>query len=804
MRRPAIRQRPLLLLILSGLLALLAACNAAVPAPSAPASENAVANSETTETETDAIANVPAEIVPVTQTGSPAVLPAPLYYLSPGGQIMRLERDGVTSAVVTAEDAGIAEFDISPDGRLLAYVSGNDLILLDVASGARTVRLAGETFADDDYASYFTKSIASPRFSPDGTQIAFGMGGINIAGIAPDAPLTLVQPSDPYPDFSAEPKPPLAGPVRFFTNAEWSPDGQSLLLSFGYFPEGGGIAIKDLSTNKLLEVEDNGIYCCDLAWSDAATALIGSNIWAYGTPGLVRIDARTGAAETLIAGYPAGEPGPETPVRFVRAPFHASDGALYAFVSEQYTFDAPVAWYRLVRLENDGSLTPISPALFPLPGDVQWASDGSGVVFVNAADPVLPATYPLNNTMSWLPRSGQGELLLPIIGRHPRWGGPLHPVDGPNSAALAELAAQAAAGFGLQGADQGIGVRQLTTDGRRLLWAVYTTGMRAFDPLANHQVAIYAYDNGWLELARRELTSDDPAANGVSPDIVGDGSVNQVLVEPTHIWLTVEGVVGAHGGVFLVLNFDGTNLNIVTGNFNGSPDAGHVSDINGDGRGELLLNLTEPYVFAYASGVRLVQYALLRWDGSQLVPVQLTPLSDSAPAAARDATNQALLFADAGLWLDAQAAAQQAASAAPEDETAIWNAHLINYNTDAKRSAGGYGGAYPLLVYVFAGDYVTAVDVMRGYSAAQLFSAASPMIVGTAAEGWQEQLGQILGFNAGSALAVRPDLAPAYFLRAWGSYLLNPADPVIKTDLQKAVELAPADSLFLEALDLFP
>ncbi len=809
MYRPITLQRPFLILALLVLLALLAACNAAVPTPAAPAgADNSATDSDASDTA--AVAGIAAEIVPVAQTSSPAVLPAPLYYLNAQGQIMRLERDGVTSTTVTPNDAGIADYDVSPDGRMLVYVSGNDLILFDVTSSARTVRLAGETFPADDYASMFTKSITSPRFSPDGSQIVFGMGGINVAGIAPGDPLTLVQPSDPYPDFDAEPKPPLAGPVRFFTKAEWSPDGQSLLLSFGYFPEGGGIAIKDLLTNKLLEVEDNGIHCCDLAWTGEATALIGSAIWIYGMPGLAQIDARTGAGQTLLAGYPAGEPGPETAMRLVRAPFQANGEPAYVFVSagNSYDLDTSVAWYSLAQLNSDGSLTQVSDTPYQLPGDITWAPDGSGVVFVNPADPVMRAvnpSFPLNNTMSWLPINGQETLLLPIKGHQPRWGGPAQPVDGPDGAALAELKAKAAADFGLQAADQGISVRQLTSDGQRLLWAVFSTGMRTFDPLANHQVAIYTYDNGWLELARRELSSDDPAANGVSPDILGGGSLNQVLVEPTHIWLTVQGVVGAHGGAFLALNFDGTSLNIVTGNFNGSPDAGHVSDINGDGRAEVLLNLTEPYIFAYASGVRLVQYAILRWDGSQLIPVQLAPLSDSAPAAARDATNQAILFANAGLWQDAQTAAQVAVSAAPDDQTAIWNAHFVNYNSDAKRMAhGGFGDPYPLLTYVFAGNYETAVSVMRGFSAAQLFSASSPLVVGTAAEGWQEQLGQTLVMNAGSALAARPDLAPAYFLRAWGSYLLNPADPAIKTDLQKAVELAPADSLYAEALTLFP
>ncbi|MCA9938324.1 MAG: hypothetical protein KC418_06760, partial [Anaerolineales bacterium] len=66
------------------------------------------------------------------------------------------------------------------------------------------------------------------------------------------------------------------------------------------------------------------------------------------------------------------------------------------------------------------------------------------------------------------------------------------------------------------------------------------------------------------------------------------------------------------------------------------------------------------------------------------------------------------------------------------------------------------------------------------------------------------ELGQMLVMNAGSALTVLPDLAPAYFIRAWGSYLLDSADPTIKADLQKAVELAPDDALYAEALAMWP
>lgn len=810
MKRSAIVSRSLLVLALCGLLVVMVACRNTVE-PSSDAMmtvEDQVggAGDAGISPENPPITDLPLDIAPAMQTGSPAVLPAPLYYLNPGGQIMRLERDGVTSMPVT-DDAHVQAYDVSPDGKTLAYVVDNNLILFDVNSGARTVRIAGGNFAPDDYASQATKTITSPRFSPDGTQIAFGMGGINIAGLTPDSPLTLIQPSDPYPDFSTESKQPLSGPVRFFSRAEWSPDGTRLLISFGYFPEGGGLAVKDLESGALTMVENGGIYCCDLAWMGDATALIGSNLMVYAMPGLAQVDTKTGAGMTLIAGYDEAGASPETPVQLVRAPFQADDGSVYAFVGEQYGGDFSQVWYQLRRMDDAGIFTPITPALYQLPGDVQWISGGSGLVFVNPLDPLVQATssnYPLNNSMTWLPSRGDGALLLPVVGHEPRWGGPPQETHVPDAAAIADLKAKAAADFGIQPETQGIGVNQLTTDGSRILFVAFSTGMHSFDPLVNHQVAIYAYDNGWQELARHELSNDDPAVNGLSPDYVGETSVKQVMVEPGRIWLALDGGVGAHSGVFLLLNFDGASLTTVTGNFNASPDAGHVADINGDGLGEVLLNLSEPYVFYYAAGVRLVQYAILHWDGTQLVPVQLSALPDTVAPDVRELNKRAITFAEAGLWKDAQAAIAEAGGMAADNQMVAWNAAFINYNGDARRMAGMVGDPYPLLTYVFYGDYETAVSVMRGYSAARLFSDASPLVVGTVAEGMAAELGQMLVMNAGSALTVLPDLAPAYFIRAWGSYLLDSADPTIKADLQKAVELAPDDALYAEALAMWP
>ena len=68
-----------------------------------------------------------------------------------------------------------------------------------------------------------------------------------------------------------------------------------------------------------------------------------------------------------------------------------------------------------------------------------------------------------------------------------------------------------------------------------------------------------------------------------------------------------------------------------------------------------------------------------------------------------------------------------------------WDYGLIKLHADAVADAMADSG-YPLLSNVFYGDYAAAVDLMRPYSAAQIFSAQTPLVVGTTAEAWVPEL----------------------------------------------------------------
>lgn len=340
----------------------------------------------------------------------------------------------------------------------------------------------------------------------------------------------------------------------------------------------------------------------------------------------------------------------------------------------------------------------------------------------------------------------------------------------------------------------------------RPLWAIHSSGFRNYDldPVPSHFVAIYTYENGrWQQLAWQNLNGgiDDLIP---SPDILVEGTVNQVDIDPADIWLAIDGYIGAHGGAFQLLRFDGASLHVEVTGSSASPGVGYLEDLNKDGMPELILRQHEAYVFCYACGVRYLYFQVFTWDAvnQQMVEVSIQPmLMGQQGHPARQPTNRAVELANAGLWADALAQIDEAQriaaeTAEPTDTyTLEWDAALIHLYYDAWQAELNHT-PYPLLSRVFSGDYAGALDIMRAYSHGQIFNAGTPLIVGTVAEGYEEWTAQYILDQTDAAITARPELAAAYYLRAWANFLLNPANPQIQSDLEQAAALAPDEPLF--------
>ncbi|MEZ4769288.1 MAG: hypothetical protein R2844_12780 [Caldilineales bacterium] len=333
-------------------------------------------------------------------------------------------------------------------------------------------------------------------------------------------------------------------------------------------------------------------------------------------------------------------------------------------------------------------------------------------------------------------------------------------------------------------------------------------------PTPSHFVAIYTpVADGWNELARLEISNAAMAGDPLidyGPDFVAPDGLRQAEIDPSRIWLTVDGGAGAHSGTFQVLSFDGETLQQEVGGASASPGAGYLADVNGDGQNDVVLNATEYYVFCYACGVRHPYFSVYTWLGDAMFPVEISALMMGQRGTPPDEANsRAVALAQAGLWPDALAAIKEAENLAGGDDPPTpsgslhWNAALIQLNHDAQLAAL-QDSPYPLLGNVFFGDYAAAVDLMRAWPVEQVFAADTPLVKGTVAEDWQAELSSYLVQSATAALDVDPHRAPAYFVRAWGAYLADPTDPQIAADMAAAALLDPADPLFAAAARLFP
>ncbi len=438
-------------------------------------------------------------------------------------------------------------------------------------------------------------------------------------------------------------------------------------------------------------------------------------------------------------------------------------------------------------------ILPQSTATSPAPVAITSPPDGGG----NSGEPVS-STLTVDSAPSTPSATVQGSIKIPTPS--------VPPGQAITATMVAQLQATAIAGVDPTSTPDANGLSPFAgIDGISVLrlhgvpingeyWLAYSTGSRRLDNLVQqHFVIAFKHENNtWEEVSRIALDN---------PDYMSASSIMQADIEPSHAWLTVDSGIGAHGGCFDLISFDGKRLSNEVSGCSSGPGAGTVEDLDGDGKGEVVLNASDNYVFCYACGVRKINFSVLRWDGKELASVQAQDLPEDTPTELKTLNNRAVELFTHELMKDALTEIEQAAALDSTNNTVKWNRVLIKLHADARREHVRESN-YPLLTNIFYGDYPAAVNVLRPFPIDQVMSRSdqSPLIKGTPAEGNADSLVSYITSTTTLALEAEPDLAPAYFLQGWAYYLSGNHDAEALADLQKAASLNPSDTLFTESL----
>jgi hypothetical protein len=329
-------------------------------------------------------------VAPASPPAAPAgPLPAPLYVLD-NGQIARIERDGVTRALVTAEKAQIAGFPpiatfvLGPGGDM-AYVAAD--LKLD-----RLVRAGPRGEAPHTLYGEAGHELSDLAWSPDGAQIYLrllnnreppdipsGLYRIPASGGPPE----LVRADDPV-DNLANPAPTISGYRPF----AWSPDGSRLLVEvFSLFYDGCDLAVLPAaggSPVRLTVPAGTKTFCGEAAWS-ADGAAVYFLAGAGAGPTIWRGDAASGAVAPQAA-----------PDVLARAPRPLPDGRLRFFLVRP---SDPASFEPAELSAPQAAPASLGPPLGDPLAKALWAPDGGGAVTV-----VQPPTTSVD--LRWVPVGG--------------------------------------------------------------------------------------------------------------------------------------------------------------------------------------------------------------------------------------------------------------------------------------------------------------------------------------------------------------------------------------------------------------
>ncbi len=371
------------------------------------------------------------------------LLPAPVIYLgakdeagvAPGEQnLWRLEVDGVTARQITDETVPITSFAVSPKDGAIAYTtfSENDLVRIEWDGSGRRVLVDGLDLSSqpkDDESAF--ASYANVAWSSDGTEIAYGYGGINIISAEGGEPRLLLE------DKIVTDAGRASQESRYYRPLAWSPDGTKILALEGYGIEGSGYAVVDVESGEVVSL-GSAVLCCEPSWSqDSQSFYFSSATFGMIIPGLWRADATTGEVTTLIRGMESvGLPDVTgEPMVLVQSARELQDGDLFAFTAsgiyedlyvDKETGDPVAPKLKMSRISSGGEIEPLRSDAYAL-GEALWAEDASGAVITVMAGEAYPS-----GTLLWLTSDDTAPVVLGGRGFQPKWGMgvPLSPSSG--------------------------------------------------------------------------------------------------------------------------------------------------------------------------------------------------------------------------------------------------------------------------------------------------------------------------------------------------------------------------------------
>lgn len=286
----------------------------------------------------------------------------------PGGQVWRLAQDGQVLTPITSEPMDISALDVNPMDGTLAFVSNNQLLLADADGGNRWVVVPNDPLPADWSEEYWTKQLSNPRWSPDGTRLAYGLDGVNVLDIATgESARWLGNKTSPE--------------VELYFPYLWSPDGGQLMVEVRFY-ESSSFAVLDAHTRRQKPTFAGGLGGGRVAWSnDPDVVYVAIEAAGYNLgPGMWQVNVRTGQ-ETLLFG---GEASLTTEA--AGWPWVAPDGHLFYFYGE----GGPGAYAVPLKLASSAADGVTNRRLVQQTDlyymdDVLWASDGSLAVTYAAA-----------------------------------------------------------------------------------------------------------------------------------------------------------------------------------------------------------------------------------------------------------------------------------------------------------------------------------------------------------------------------------------------------------------------------------